>query len=48
MSVLLCWVIEGEVLLGEVEAVAEQEVPQGEAEGGAQQQGEAEEVPLGE
>ena len=41
--------IEGEVLLGEVEAVAEREVPQGEAEGGVHQQVGAEpKVPLGE
>ena len=49
MCLLCCWIIEGEVLLGEVEAVAEREVPQGEAEGGGQQQDGAEpKVPLGE
>ena len=49
MCLLCCWVIEGEVLLGEVKAADEREVPQGEAEGGEQQQLGAEpEVPLGE
>ena len=55
MSVMLCWVTEGEVLLGEDVTVREvpgsdikREVPQGETEGEVPQ-GEAEaEVPLGE
>jgi hypothetical protein len=34
---MLCGLIEGEVLMGEVEAVTEREVPQGEAEGEVQQ-----------
>ena len=46
---MLIALIEREVLLGEVKAVAEREVPQGEAEGGVQQQvGTEPEVPLGE
>ena len=48
-ALMLYACIEGELLLGEDEAVAEGQVPQGEAEGEAQQQGGAEpEVPLGE